>query len=62
MTADALTQEGQPNVAQRNATEALKVSIKLGDMAAESSAMRAQAEAVAGSHRKAVPYFKRRCR
>ena len=47
MTADALTQIGQADAAKRDATEALKVSMKLADIADESSALRAQAEAVA---------------
>ncbi len=60
MTADALTQVGQPNVALHNATEALSISIKLGDLAAEASAMRAQGEAVySGSTEKSVPYFRK---
>ncbi len=60
MTADALTQVGQPDAAKRDALEALKVSTKLGDVADEASALRAQAEAVAASSpNEAMPYLQK---
>jgi CHAT domain-containing protein len=60
MTADALTQVGQPDAAMRDATEALNVSTKLGNVAAEASALRAQAEAVVvSSPEKAMPYLQK---
>ncbi|MGD0158443.1 MAG: CHAT domain-containing protein [Terracidiphilus sp.] len=58
MTADALTQVGKPDAALRDATEALNISTKLGNVAAEASALRAQAEAVySSSAEKAMPYL-----
>jgi CHAT domain-containing protein/tetratricopeptide (TPR) repeat protein len=60
MTADALTAVGQPDAALRNATEALSISSTLGDVAAEASALRAQAEAaVVSSPEKAMPYLQK---
>jgi CHAT domain-containing protein len=60
MTADALTQVGQADAAKRDAAEALKISTKLGDVAAEASALRAQAEAVAvSSPNEAMPYLQK---
>jgi CHAT domain-containing protein len=60
MTADALTQVGKPDAAKRDATEALRIGTKLGDMAAEASALRAQAEAVdLSSPKDAMPYLQK---
>jgi len=49
MTADALMHVGNPDAAERDAIEALKIGTKLGNAATEASALRAQAEAVANS-------------
>lgn len=60
MTADGFTQLGQPEAAKREAMEALTVSTKLGDVAAEASALRAQAEAAAlTSPKEAMPYLQK---
>ena len=60
MIADALTQVGQPDAAKRDAAEALKVGTKLGNPAAEASALRAQSEAAAvSSPPEAMPYLQK---
>jgi CHAT domain-containing protein/Flp pilus assembly protein TadD len=60
ITADALTQVGRFDPALRDATEALSISTKLGNVAAEASALRAQGEAVySSSFEKALPYFQK---
>ncbi len=60
MTADALTQVGPPDEALREATEALSISSRLGDVAAEASELRAQAEAtIISSPEKALPYLQK---
>lgn len=60
MTADALTQTGEADAAKRDAMEALKGSTEFGDVAAEASALRAEAEAVAvSSPNEALPYLQK---
>lgn len=46
MTADAQTQLGQSDKASTDATEALKIGARIGDLSAEASALRARAEAI----------------
>lgn len=60
MTADALTQVGRFDAALGSATEALNISIRLDNLAAQASALRARAEAVYDSSReKALADLKR---